>query len=751
MFNNFNNLKSKIIIPVILILVLLMAVTITLVSITITELVDTLSEERIYGASQAVVAHLNSLEAYSQLTANSTALSVTLIESIQSDDREEMHRYLNKRKQFLNIDSFVVTDQYGVVLLRMHEPDRYGDSGAGFAGIAAAMRGESVTVYVSVYPMLMAMSSVTPVFDDEGKQIGTIAAIFDMSSDQFVDSIAEIFNAAVTIFMGDTSVASTVLMPGGVANERAVGTQVRSDIAESVLGRGETIMLDLNILGVLPHTAFYHPLFGRPGEAVGMFFIGFPNEYTIAATASLQRNVVLIGTIVLSTSAIAMFFLLFRLLKPLEKLTESVSQIGDSDVQLEGKAIYGGDRGDEIGDLSRTIQRMWHKLSEQTEQAQEASLAKSRFLSNMSHEIRTPLNAITGMVAIGMSTPESDKKDYALDKIRSASAHLLGIVNDILDMSKIEANKLELSLVEFNFEKLAGNVVDIIRFWVDEKKQKLTVNIDPNIPDLLIGDDQRVAQVMTNLLSNAIKFTPEKGSINLDINYLGVKGEGHVVQVDVTDTGIGISEEQKERLFGSFIQAENSTSRKYGGTGLGLSITKRILQLMDGEIWIESEIGQGAKFSFVISFALGQGDIGSQGDKSDQEEEVSAISFEGRQILLCEDIEINREIVMGLLESTGITIYCAENGKEAVDMFVAHPERYELIIMDVQMPEMDGIEATRLIRNLEVPRAKDVVIIAMTANVFKDDIEKCIKAGMNDHIGKPIEYDDMIEKLQRYL
>ena len=738
----FNSLKSKIIIPVIIVLVLLMVATITLVSISTTNLADTLSEERILGVSQATVAHIESFEEYSQLAAHSTAISENLVEFIQTGNRGEMLRYLNMRKQFLNIDSFVVTDHLGYVIARTHSPDRYGDTGADFPSIGMAMQGNVTTVYTSTYAMPIAMSSAVPIYYEE-TIIGTIVANFNMSTNEFVDNFARIFNASVTVFMGDTSVASTVPMPGGEEGARAVGTVVRYDIAEAVLGRGEIVMLDLNILGVLPHTAFYFPLFGWPGEAIGMFFIGFPNEHTIAATAEMQRVLFIIGSTGLLISAIITFLMLMRLLKPLENLTESVSMIGGG--QSEGVVVYGGERVDEIGELSRTISTVMKELETAIEKAQAANIAKSRFLSNMSHEIRTPLNAITGMVTIGTAATDTSRKNYALDKIGSASTHLLGVVNDILDMSKIEANKLELSLVQFSFKRLTDSVVDIISFWADEKNQKLTISLDSNIPDCLIGDDQRLAQVITNLLSNAVKFTPENGHVTLDVNFMGDKNGLCIIQVDIIDTGIGISKEHQERLFGSFEQAETSTSRKHGGTGLGLAISKHIIQLMGGEIWVESEPEQGAKFSFTVSLEYGS-------DLPESAEQIRAdVSLKGRRILLCEDIDINREIVMSLLENTGLEIECAVNGKESLDMFAAQPKRYELILMDVQMPEMDGYEATRQIRSLNMPWAKDVIIVAMTANVFKEDIDQCIEAGMNDHIGKPIDYDDLVNKLQTYL
>ena len=512
------------------------------------------------------------------------------------------------------------------------------------------------------------------------------------------------------------------------------------------------------------------------------------------------------------------------------------------------------------------------------EAADQASRAKGEFLSNMSHEIRTPLNAIIGMTAMGTSATDMSRKDYCLTKINDASKHLLGVINDILDMSKIEANKLELSMIKFNFEKMIQRVIDVLGFRIGEKKQHLTVNIDKNIPLMVINDEQRLAQVITNLLSNAVKFTPDEGNIEMKAFLVSRDDNLCTIQVEVSDTGIGISEEQKPRLFRAFEQAERSTSRKFGGTGLGLVISKNIIEMMDGKIWIQSEQGKGSVFSFTIRTKYGEesresildADVdwkdiriiavdddpyileyfktfgeqynivcdtavsgeetlafikekgpynlyfidwkmpGMNGielsrqikkdysgnpiivmissvewitieaeakeagvnrflpkpifspsivdcineclgnmNKDNAEEKID--NYENHHILLAEDVEINREIVLALLEPTGLKIDCAENGAEAVKLFKENAHLYDMIFMDLQMPEVDGYEATRRIRALDIPEAKQIPIIAMTANVFREDIENCLAAGMNDHVGKPLDLEEVLNRLRKHL
>jgi signal transduction histidine kinase len=407
----------------------------------------------------------------------------------------------------------------------------------------------------------------------------------------------------------------------------------------------------------------------------------------------------------------------------------------------------------------RETTRARHEAESELQRAEEASRAKGDFLSNMSHEIRTPMNAIIGMTTIGKRTGDCAAKDRYFEQINDASNHLLGIINDILDMSKIEANKLTLSEVPFDIRKVINMMTNVISFKASEVDQHIDISIDDRLPVLFIGDDQRLAQVMTNLLSNAIKFSPNGARIGLDAVLIEEVDGICTVRMDVRDNGIGISDEQMTRLFQSFEQAEAGISRTYGGTGLGLAISKRIVEAMGGDIWVTSQLGKGSTFSFMVPLRVadadamdktlgtaGTGDAGAQSTEFDENPDFSAY-----RILLVEDIEVNRMIVNALLEPTAITIDEACNGLEALEMFEAAPERYDLILMDVQMPEMDGYTATQRIRELDLPRAQTIPIIAMTANVFREDVERALESGMNAHIGKPIDLHELLRLMNTYL
>ena len=416
----------------------------------------------------------------------------------------------------------------------------------------------------------------------------------------------------------------------------------------------------------------------------------------------------------------------------------------------EAEALMAGTK---IIAFSISRNETYGKINMDRNKAMANTLAKGEFLSRMSHEMRTPLNAIIGMTNIAIKEKDPQKIIEYLKKAEISSRLMLTIINDVLDMSKIEAGKLEIVKEPFNFNNMLKNAENIVRVKMDEKQQHFTVNCDTAISNMIISDEHRLLQVIVNLLNNAMKFTPRRGEISLSASQRKID-EGRIkLRVEVHDSGIGMTPEQQKKLFTAFEQADGSITRKYGGTGLGLAICKKILNALGGDIWVKSKPEQGACFFFELEADLGDhiSELDSQfsGRLTADTKEISH-DWKKYTILLADDVEINREIIEISLGETNVNIVSVENGKEAVDKFAAGPDRFDLILMDVQMPVMDGLTATKHIRAMDSQYAKHIPIIAMTANAFKEDIDTCIDAGMNEHLAKPIDMDVFFKMLEKY-
>jgi signal transduction histidine kinase/CheY-like chemotaxis protein len=383
------------------------------------------------------------------------------------------------------------------------------------------------------------------------------------------------------------------------------------------------------------------------------------------------------------------------------------------------------------------------------DRAKSAVEAKTRFLSNLSHEIRTPMNAVIGMTQIAERSWDPGELRKCIAQINISSRHLLGLVNDVLDMSKIEEGKLVLEKAPFQLDAVLDNIVSSLRTNADAKGIFLLLDARGTQGLSFLGDSMRLSQVLINFLSNAIKFTDTGGHVTLRAEIVSCDSEKALLRFEVADTGIGMAQEALSRIFNPFEQADSSTSRKFGGTGLGLSISRTIVELMGSSIHVESKEGEGSKFAFQVWL---DADKSSGAEDEPSAEQVAAVDLSGRRILIVDDVEINREIIIALLDETGVSCECAGNGQEAVDLFSASQEgAYDLILMDVQMPVMDGCEATRRIRALPRPDAEKIPILAMTANVFKEDMQMVVEAGMNGHISKPVEYDVAIGVIEQAL
>jgi len=399
---------------------------------------------------------------------------------------------------------------------------------------------------------------------------------------------------------------------------------------------------------------------------------------------------------------------------------------------------------------NRMLKATTETLENTIEEKNELMQSKSIFFANMSHEIRTPLNAIVGMTTLAEKEEDNIEKNKYLVKAKVASNHLLNVINNVLEISKMDANKVIIDYNTYDFYECIRDVVKIITFNVDEKSQNFRYEIDNKIPRYMVFDNFRLTQILTNLLSNAVKFTPDYGTINFYVDSKSNKDGVYNIKFTINDSGIGISKEQQAKLFDIFMQADGSTTRKYGGTGLGLFIANYLTEEMGGSLYIKSELNEGA--TFYAEFPIREANEDEIKDSLSYDDmDIQNKDYSDKCLLLVEDIDINREIVIGLVKDLNIEVITAENGEQAVEIYKMAPEKIDIIFMDIMMPEMDGYEATRQIRQLENEYSKKVPIIAMTANAYKEDIEKCLSSGMDNHIAKPYSNKDLQSILSYYL
>jgi len=378
--------------------------------------------------------------------------------------------------------------------------------------------------------------------------------------------------------------------------------------------------------------------------------------------------------------------------------------------------------------------------------AEQANVAKSQFLANMSHEIRTPMNAILGMLQLLQRTSLSlEQRDYA-GKTEGAARSLLGLLNDILDFSKVEAGKMELDHRPFRLDRMLRDVSVILASNLGDKPVRLTMDVAPDVPLGLLGDDMRLAQILVNLGGNSIKFT-DQGEVKLQVRRLASDAGRVTLEFLVSDTGIGIAPEHREHIFDGFSQAESSTTRRFGGTGLGLAICQQLVHLMGGQLQLSSTLGEGSTFFFHVSLPLAEV-AAPPSAPATVPAGTKAKRLLGVRLLVVEDNKINQMVAQGLLSQEGAIVTLADNGRLGVDALMTAEPVFDAVLMDLQMPVMDGFEATRAIR--AVGRLSQVPIIAMTANAMASDREACLAAGMNDHVGKPFELDHLVAILHSH-
>ena len=492
---------------------------------------------------------------------------------------------------------------------------------------------------------------------------------------------------------------------------------------------------------VLDGTEYFYALKQMENAQWTLAFL-VPAKYVAVNTQKLVSIVMIIIIVIAMVFSVITVFVGWFLLR--QKQQQELRAEKEANLRLEQYNIH-------LTQVNDELRQAQDAAAEALQSAERASKAKTDFLSNMSHDIRTPMNAIIGITTLMKNElHQPEKLAEHLGKLESSGQLLLGIINDILDMSRIESGKTTLNVEKMNLPQQVSQLDSIIRQQAGQRRQTFTVNTHLQHENVL-ADPNRLNQVLMNILSNAVKYTPKGGHIRLEVEELPRNEHFARYRFVVQDDGIGMSEEFQKTLFDPFTREEKSGTNKVQGTGLGMAITKSIVDLMGGSISVESAPGRGTRFEVVLEFPIDTGSDHAQKVQALPEEAEETSPLSGMKFLCAEDNAINAEILEMLLESKGASCTVCSNGQEIVDAFASvKPGEYDMILMDVQMPVMDGLEATRRIRNGENPLGRIIPILAMTANAFLEDMQKSKEAGMDEHLSKPVDIAALEQTVKRF-
>jgi len=673
---------------------------------------DSAMHDKVDVAANVVENEIKDLLTRAEVAAIGMANNPDLVNVLVNDDLEGIILMANALKSMAQIDFCNIIDSKGYVITRTHEPTRFGDNISNQPHVAKALEGIISSNITQGAVITIGAYAGSPVYDNDMERIGAISLGYRLDVQEFVYKMKELTGCEVTIFRNNMRVSSTIIDVDGIY---AVGTQSEEHISDIVLDGGVYYgSMELFGEGFFAH---YAPIFGFDGSVVGMIGIGY---YTADDISKIYYFILTGALITIAILAVCIILAMY------------ISGVIDRRQKL----------------MMDRIREAQEELRLARDIAESASIAKSTFLANMSHEIRTPMNSIIGFTELAQDDEIStNTRDY-LSNIQDSAHWLLNIINDILDISKIESGKIDLENIPFDLPDIFAHCHAAILQKAVEKGVMLYCYAEPSLGKKLLGDPVRLRQVITNLLSNAVKFT-NTGTVKL-LASINSSNEDHAtIHFEIKDSGIGMTPEQIDRIFEPFKQADDSITRKFGGTGLGLAITKNIIDIMGGILCVESTPGVGSKFSFEITFDL----IDDDTEKTTKKIVINDFekpNFKG-EVLVCEDNHLNQQVVCDHLARVGLDTVVASDGAQAVkivkDKIKKKQKPFDLIFMDIHMPVMDGLEASALITEMGVKTP----IVALTANVMSNDMEMYKQSGMSDTVGKPFTASELWRCLVKYI